>query len=91
MKIFVYNNKIICKQKTEQDIEKDILNLDIGSDDIAHIGTTLVDHIVLDILNNIKHNEEITLYSNGEIEAKMIARKLEDKIKKEINIFQNKI
>lgn len=64
--------------------------INLGFSDIHNHGFQVVDHII-DKLHKemvdrkVKEGEEVMVYGDN-IEAKMIARKLEDKIKREVNI-----
>lgn len=84
MKIIIKEQNIQCLSDNNQNV----LDLKIGIKEISHTGTTLVDHIVLDILNHIKKDETVFVFSDGSLEAKMIGRKIEDKIKKEVIYHQ---
>lgn len=80
MKINVNQNNIryILENKEEKIIE-------VGYEEIHNHGFQVVDHIVDILLPNIKNDEEVELFGDN-IESHMIARKLEDKIKREVKL-----
>lgn len=87
MKIFINQNNIVCQDDIKSET---VLTLNVGALDISNIGTSLVDNIVLDIINYINNKESVFVISNENIESKMIARKIEDRIKREVS-YINKI
>ncbi len=83
MTIEVKQNKttILLKDKTEN-------VLVLGYDDIRKYGFQVVDHILDQVIPNIKKDEEVFV-SGDTLEAKMVARKIEDKIKRDVIILSN--
>lgn len=79
MRIIVKENqiKVIKENKEEYFIE-------IGYKEISDAGTIVVDQIVEHMVNDIDMNENVSVIGQDNIEMNMIARKLEDKIKREV-------
>ncbi len=80
MKINVNQNdiKYILENKEEKIIE-------VGYEEIHNHGFQVVDHIIDILLPQIKNSEDIEVFGEN-IESNMIARKLEDKIKREVKL-----
>lgn len=80
MKINVNQNdiKYILDNKDEKKIE-------VGYEEIHNHGFQVVDHIVDILLPQIKVSEDVEVFGEN-IESNMIARKLEDKIKREVKL-----
>ena len=81
MRILVENNSIKLSLKNNK--EK-VLNL--GTLDIRKHGFQVVDHIVDQVIASLTKGEEVFL-ENSSLEAGMIGRKIEDKIKREVIIL----
>ncbi len=92
MKININQNNIkyIIKNKDGVEEEREI---NLGFEDIHEHGFQVVDHITDNIYKDmrdgeVRESESVTVYGDN-IEAKMVARKLEDKIKREVIINPN--
>lgn len=92
MKININQNNIkyIIKNKDGVEEEREI---NLGFQDIHEHGFQVVDHIISKIHKEmrdreVRESESVTVYGDN-IESKMIARKLEDKIKREVSINPN--
>ncbi len=59
--------------------------INLGVIDIQKYSFQVVDHIVEQIVPSIENYYEEIEVIGGTLEAKMIARKIEDKIKREVN------
>jgi hypothetical protein len=84
MKININQNNIkyIMKNKSGAEEEKEI---NLGFEDIHEHGFQVVDHIIDKIHKDIESDEVVIVYGDN-IESNMIARKLEDKLKREVVI-----
>ncbi|MDQ5957463.1 MAG: hypothetical protein QG614_438 [Patescibacteria group bacterium] len=78
MKIKLYKNKTYI---VNRDNEEYTFNL--GEKDIQEHGFQVVDHLVESILQYLKNKEEIFVEGTG-LQSRMIGRKLEDKVKRDI-------
>jgi hypothetical protein len=58
-------------------------SIDLGYEDIHNHGFQVVDHILDILIPEINDKDVVTVYGEN-IESKMIARKIEDKIKREV-------
>ncbi len=58
-------------------------SINLGTEDISKFGFQVVDHIVEELVLDIEGETQIKI-SDENIEARMITRKLEDKLKIEI-------
>ncbi|MDI9355353.1 MAG: hypothetical protein QM532_04290 [Cyanobium sp. MAG06] len=78
--------RIIVKANTIKLIHNDgeTIDLDLGYIDIRDKGTGMVDQIVESVVNDINKEEIVTVIGEDNIEILMIARKIEDKIKREV-------
>ena len=59
--------------------------IDLGYEEIHNHGFQAVDHIIDMLIPQIKDDEKVEVFGEN-IESKMIARKLEDKIRREVNL-----
>lgn len=87
MKINVNQNNIKYIFKNKDGVEEE-RSVNLGFEDIHEHGFQVVDHIIDKIYKEVEDNEIVTVYGDN-IESKMIARKLEDKIKREVIINPN--
>jgi hypothetical protein len=81
MKIFLDQKSLKCL--SDNNIQ--VFYLDIGIDHLDILDTHLIDNIVSDVLPFISDSEEVFLFSKEALIIKMLGRKIEDKIKKEVH------
>ena len=81
IKVEKNSTHILLKDKTEK-------VLVLGYEEIRLHGFQVVDHIVEDAIIKLEKLEEVFM-SGDTLEAKMIARKIEDKIKREVIMLSN--
>ncbi len=81
IKVEKNSTHILLKDKTEK-------VLVLGYEEIRLHGFQVVDHIVEDVITKLEKLEEVFV-SGDTLEAKMIARKIEDKIKREVILLSN--
>ena len=85
MRIIVEKNKTkIITKDNQSEAQEEVLVL--GYEDIRKYGFQVVDHMTENIVPKIKTSEEVFLEGDS-LEAKMIARKIEDKIKRDVIIL----
>lgn len=85
MRIIVEKNKTkIITKDYQGEVQEEVLVL--GYEDIRKYGFQVVDHMTENIVPKIKTSEEVFLEGDS-LEAKMIARKIEDKIKRDVIIL----
>jgi ribose 5-phosphate isomerase RpiB len=78
MRIIITENKIDIHNR-----DKKTVTVDYGTEDIARVGFSAVDYAVEQALK-IRDNDEGVMVEGTGVEAKMIARKIEDKIRSEV-------
>jgi hypothetical protein len=81
MQIKIFDNKIELLNNNLSEI------LDIGINHIDEHGIQVVDHVVDLIITKIPHDKVVQVFGMG-IPAKMISRKLEDRLKKEVQFVE---
>ena len=83
MKVTVNTNKTTITPESGMPRE-----LVLGEQDIREHGFQVVDYIVEQIVPTISGGEQVTVMGDS-LEAGMIARKLEDKIKRDVSLSGN--
>lgn len=91
MKITLSDNKILAAKKDDKTGKETEYVFNLGGKDIEEHGFQVVDHLVENIIVNLSPKEEVfveNVSNSSVLPARMLARKLEDKIKREVIIME---
>jgi hypothetical protein len=80
MKVSVKENEVVV------DVNGASKSFKLGSNEIQEHGFQVVDHLVDEIIPSINKTEEVWIAPNT-LESKMLARKIEDRIKRDVTVI----
>lgn len=83
MRIIVTDESIVATNNKKESVQ-----VDYGATSIGKFGFQCVDYAIEKIYPLVQKGEEVFIEGNG-IESKMIARKMEDKLRREVTLVRS--